>query len=77
LIKGKFDLKEIPSAEEVKDKKGKVIKKDYTEVDDFFEKHLKDFSEKMGKNKTSKPVATSKKVQKNTDDEAGDEDIPF
>jgi hypothetical protein len=77
LIKGKFDLKEIPPAEEVKDKKGKVIKRDYAEVDDFFEKHLKEFSEKIGKNKTTKPAATSKKVQKDTDNEAGDDDIPF
>jgi hypothetical protein len=77
LIKGKFNLKEIPPAEEVKDKKGKVIKRDYAEVDDFFEKHLKEFSEKIGKNKTTKPAAPSKKVQKDTDNEAGDDDIPF
>jgi hypothetical protein len=56
LIKGKFTLADIPAAEEIKDRKGKVIKRNYEEVDDFFETHLKEFADKVNGKKTSKPA---------------------
>lgn len=77
LIKGKFALADIPPAEEIKDKKGKVIKRDYAEVDEFFEKHLKEFAEKVnGGKKTAKTnVAPAPKAEKPAKTKAEKEDV--
>lgn len=50
LVKGKIALADIPAAEEIKDRKGKVIKRNYEEVDDFFEGHLKELVARVNGN---------------------------
>ena len=85
LVKGKFALKDIPEAEEIKDKKGKVIKRNYEEVDAFFETHLKEFADKVNGKKTTKstPAPKAEKTEKPTKTKTdtqvpvNDEDVPF
>lgn len=41
MIRGKFALDKLPKPDEIKDKKNVVVKRDYSEVDNFFETELK------------------------------------
>lgn len=78
MIKSRFKLDEIPAPEVIKDKKGVVQKRIFTEVDQFFLEHLKVFAEKVN-GKTPKAV-TAAPVATNDEPPAGDgkdEDVPF
>lgn len=88
LIKGKFALTEIPPAEEIKDRKGKVIKRNYEEVDEFFETHLKELVSRVSGAKSTPVPATEKPVDKPAPKKAGkktevvdsqplNDDVPF
>jgi hypothetical protein len=45
----KHELSSLPAAFEMKDKAGKVVKRDYSEVDDFFQKELLEIAAKINK----------------------------
>lgn len=51
MVKGKFSLDEIPKPEEVKNKQGKIILRQYGEVDEFFAKNLIALSKQITPNK--------------------------
>jgi hypothetical protein len=46
-----FKIEELPAAEKITDRKGNVIKTDFSDVDEFFKKHLLEISEMLGKGK--------------------------
>lgn len=47
LVKGKFSSVELPKPEELKNSKGDVVQKDFSNLDEFFENHLKEFSKRI------------------------------
>lgn len=47
LVSWKFSLDEQPKAEEIKDKKGNVVKRDYSEVDEFFDNEVSEFAGRL------------------------------
>ena len=56
LIKTKYKSDEMPKADEITNKKGEVIQRDYTELNDFLENELKTLAENVSaaaKNKTT------------------------
>ena len=81
-VSWKHDLKDLPQAEVIKDKKGEVVKTDFSDVDSFFKNELKDLSTRLfGAERhssaaepavpsTDNPVVKEPEVKK-------DEDIPF
>lgn len=62
LIRGKFTNDQVPKAEEIVDSKGRLVKRDYTDIDNFFLNHLAILAKAL----KSVPVktATEKKVSK-------------
>lgn len=56
-VKWKYSLDELPKADPITDKKGNLIKNDYSEVDEFFLTEINKISEKLGsKKKDSQPA---------------------
>jgi len=84
-IKGKFEWKDLPAVEEIKDKRGTVIKRDTQEVDTFFIEKLKELSKTIGgKPPVKKSVTKAPAKSKVTEVEGGvngdapvNEDLPF
>jgi hypothetical protein len=66
LVKGKFANTELPKPEELKNSKGEVVQRDYSNLDDFFEKHLKDLSKRI-KELNSHSSASSESNDQNND----------
>lgn len=63
MVPWKFDGRkgEIPEADVIKDKKGAVVKTDFSEVDEFFETHLKAWADEVfGPEKTKSDAAPAK-----------------
>lgn len=64
VVKWKYEIADLPKADVIKDKKGEVVKTDYSEVDAFFEDNLRELSESFfGPAKaaeTAAPAAASK-----------------
>jgi hypothetical protein len=89
LVKGKFQWSDLPKIEEIKDRKGTVIKRDTSEVDEFFVEKLKEFAKTLGGKKASgktevkadtKPNKTTNADKLQNQDpktENIDEDVPF
>lgn len=84
LLKWKHDLKDLPQAEQIKDKKGVVIKTDYSEVDQFFETELIALAEALFGAQPEKAEKKDKTAPKNetatapVDGQAKvDDDVPF
>ena len=82
IVKWKFDIADQPKAEEIKDKKGVVIKTDYSEVDAFFEDALRELAVKLFGESAAKPEVKAAQ-KKDTPTEASvtgpdkDSDVPF
>lgn len=80
LVKWKYELKDLPVAEVIKDKKGVVIKTDYSDVDQFFENKLIELSEKLFGRVEEKKSDVKSEVSNKEAPVAGDkkdEDVPF
>lgn len=63
MVPWKFDGRkgEIPEADVIKDKKGAVVKTDFSEVDEFFETHLKAWADEVfGPEKVKSEAAPAK-----------------
>lgn len=63
MVPWKFDGRkgEIPEADVIKDKKGAVVKTDFSEVDEFFETHLKTWADEVfGPEKAKSDAAPAK-----------------
>jgi len=84
-VKWKYNLDELPKADPIKDKKGNLIKNDYSEIDEFFLIEINKISEKLGgskkkleqestKNTPEKTSAPTPSSNGNVDDAS---DIPF
>lgn len=52
LVKGKFSREEVPAPEEVKNKKGEILQRDYSEVNSFYFEKLKDLVSSFVEEKT-------------------------
>jgi hypothetical protein len=85
-VKWKFELKDLPEADVIKDKKGVVVKTDFSEVDAFMETELKAVAERLfgpESTKASAPANTAANTQPTTaakvevKEESKDSDIPF
>jgi len=67
-VSWKFGLDEQPKPEELRDKKGTLVKRDYSEVDDFFDEKVNEFLEsfvaKASPLTEDKPVKETKKEKK-------------
>jgi hypothetical protein len=85
LVKWKFTKDELPKEEEIKDSRGKVIKRDSIELDEFYVKAIKEkFSGKTtvpAKKADPTPAPTGKKTTKPktqpVDDQEDSSEIPF
>ena len=84
LVKGKVAFGDLPQPEPIKDKAGKIIKYDYTDVDNYFKKILPDLIKRVeAANKGAKKVSVPKaalaetKTEKAAPAENLDEDVPF
>lgn len=83
LVSWKYGLEDLPQAEQIKDKKGAIVKTDFSEVNDFFENELRTlataiFGEKKAAAaksdaKVSKPVAKNSKAAQATQNETVEE----
>lgn len=88
-VSWKYNLDELPQAEQIKDKKGAIVKTDFSEVNEFFETELRSLAASLlgGKSAPSKTAgkpaakAAANEVDETPDDvpsnPAKDEDIPF
>lgn len=76
LVNWKYTPAEVPKPDEITNKKGEVIQRDYDEVNAFFKKELAELAERL----SSAPKASPKKEEVEEDDyeevETEDE-IPF
>lgn len=78
LIKWKYALTDLPAVEEIKDKKGEVVKRDYDDLNAFFLKELGEISEKVkAAPKTEKSVESDSGEQNSSPVPPEDDDIPF
>ena len=85
-VKWKYELKDLPQPEDILDKKGKKVKTDFSEVDQFFEDNLKEFGKAFGiladaKAPKGKAEKTKETVEETKKEEApatvGGKPIPF
>lgn len=60
MMRWRFQLDELPETEVITDKKGKVIKYDTEEVDEFFQKQLQKLSLKLFGNSNQRKVSSKK-----------------
>ena len=65
-IKGLFEWTDLPKIEEIKDKKGVVIKRDTSEVDEFFVEKLKEFAKGLGSKKSTPKTEVKQEVKADT-----------
>jgi hypothetical protein len=64
IVSWKFSLDEQPKPEEIKDKKGNLVKRDYTEIDEFFEREVQSFVSTLGEDSTPNSEAKQDKPAK-------------
>lgn len=78
LVKWKHELATLPKADELRDKKGVLVKTDYTEVDTFFENELKELSIALfGKQVAKKEVVKQEAVAEKTEAKDDTDQVPF
>jgi hypothetical protein len=77
LVKGKFKNEELPKPEEIKNSKGVVLSRDYSELDSFIEKELKVLSAKLSKTPQTAAPELPPTEDGDSEPEGADKDIPF
>jgi len=77
LIRGKYDIKDIPQAEEIKNSKGVVISRDFQEVDQWYTDKLADLAKIV--NSRKKITATDSVIAEpeTGEPQSGDQEVPF
>lgn len=75
-IKGRFSWDELPKPDDILDKKGNLVKRDTSELDEFVISHLKEFAAQMGK-APKKAKSTSAPAPEPEVDSDPDPDVPF
>lgn len=64
-VSWKYSLDALPQAEQIKDKKGAIVKTDFSEVNDFFENELRALATSLfGEKKAASPAKTTVKASK-------------
>lgn len=64
-VSWKYSLDALPQAEQIKDKKGAIVKTDFSEVNDFFENELRALAASLfGEKKVAAPSKTAVKAAK-------------
>lgn len=73
-----YKIADLPKPDEIKDKKGNVVKRDYDELNAFFVEKLTDLVEKVGKApKQPKSKVVKTEVSSEETDDSSDDSIPF
>lgn len=60
ILSWKFKLDELPKPDEIKDKKGNLIKRDYSEIDEFFDNEVSELKSRLENTPKSKEKVEKK-----------------
>jgi hypothetical protein len=82
MVKWRYEIADMPAPDVIKDKKGEVVKTDFSEIDAFFEKNLKEFASKVLGNRATAPAADTKDeappaTETTHGNQGNDSDVPF